>query len=301
MRPGTLYSNNKMEEQQGDPQSNPTTESRFKPQNVTAEDLLKSQTVGLVKLEDFRKRRAEVLEQQAEPELPRKDTTQQSKKKPRKVSAKPLLSFDLEEGSISDNSTMSISANSGPDATTTTADVPVPLKRPRPNTGTRPAPKNMTKSALTREARMKEELRKEYLAVQEIVKATEVMMPFVFYEGVNKSGGVIKMKKGEQISLFLERARKAGIRSGHNNGEKRDNTRKGWARMSTDELMLVRGDMIIPHVGRLLLSLDSMPKIYLITRSTLTSITLSSTSRKAFMVLSSIFPPSLPQPLLRAN
>lgn len=37
--------------------------SRFTSQNATAEDLLKSQTVGLVQLSDFRKRRAEVLEQ----------------------------------------------------------------------------------------------------------------------------------------------------------------------------------------------------------------------------------------------
>ena len=36
---------------------------RFTHQNITAEDLLKSQTVGLVQLSDFRKRRAEVLEQ----------------------------------------------------------------------------------------------------------------------------------------------------------------------------------------------------------------------------------------------
>ena len=38
------------------------TVSRFTSQNATAEDLLKSETVGLVQLSDFRKRRAEVLE-----------------------------------------------------------------------------------------------------------------------------------------------------------------------------------------------------------------------------------------------
>lgn len=42
---------------------NPTTHSRFTSQASTAEDLLKSQTVGLVHLSDFRKRRAEALEQ----------------------------------------------------------------------------------------------------------------------------------------------------------------------------------------------------------------------------------------------
>jgi protein FAM50 len=36
--------------------------SRFTSQAATAEDLLKEQTVGLVNLNDFRKRRAEALE-----------------------------------------------------------------------------------------------------------------------------------------------------------------------------------------------------------------------------------------------
>jgi len=41
---------------------NPTVSSRFTSQNATAEELLKAQTVGLVNLSDFRKRRAEALE-----------------------------------------------------------------------------------------------------------------------------------------------------------------------------------------------------------------------------------------------
>lgn len=42
---------------------NPLQNPRFNSQASTAEDLLKSQTVGLVHLSDFRKRRAEALEQ----------------------------------------------------------------------------------------------------------------------------------------------------------------------------------------------------------------------------------------------
>lgn len=41
----------------------PDPMSRFTSQASTAEDLLRSQTVGLVDLSDFRKRRAEALEQ----------------------------------------------------------------------------------------------------------------------------------------------------------------------------------------------------------------------------------------------
>ena len=48
---------------QSDPQSETSTPKSFTNQMISTEDLLKSQTVGLVHLDDFRKRRAEVLEQ----------------------------------------------------------------------------------------------------------------------------------------------------------------------------------------------------------------------------------------------
>ena len=45
-----------------EPPSGTSTPRSFTNQTASAEDLLKSQTVGLVNLSDFRKRRAEVLE-----------------------------------------------------------------------------------------------------------------------------------------------------------------------------------------------------------------------------------------------
>lgn len=44
-------------------ESNTSTPRSFAGQSVSAEEMLKEQTVGLVHLSDFRKRRAEVLEQ----------------------------------------------------------------------------------------------------------------------------------------------------------------------------------------------------------------------------------------------
>lgn len=46
-----------------DQESCTSTPRSFTGQSISAEDMLKSQTVGLVHLSDFRKRRAEVLEQ----------------------------------------------------------------------------------------------------------------------------------------------------------------------------------------------------------------------------------------------
>ncbi len=45
------------------PSGSSTPNPRFTSQTKTAEDLLSTQTVGLVNLSDFRKRRAEVIEQ----------------------------------------------------------------------------------------------------------------------------------------------------------------------------------------------------------------------------------------------
>jgi protein FAM50 len=45
------------------PPSGTSTPSRFTSQATSAEDVLKYQTVGLVNLADFRKRRADALEQ----------------------------------------------------------------------------------------------------------------------------------------------------------------------------------------------------------------------------------------------
>jgi protein FAM50 len=77
------------------------------------------------------------------------------------------------------------------------------------------------------------------------------VIPFVFYDGTNIPGGKVKVKKGDHIWLFLDRCRKVGAElgvsgTGNTGGDK--NARREWARVSVDDLMLVRGDLIIPHV-----------------------------------------------------
>lgn len=108
------------------------------------------------------------------------------------------------------------------------------------------APKAMTKFALLKEAQTREQLRKEFLLMQEAVKATEIVIPFVFYDGTNIPGGACKVKKGDYVWLFLDRSRKVGAELGVGGGEKA-NSRREWARVGVDDLMLVRGEIIIPH------------------------------------------------------
>ena len=114
----------------------------------------------------------------------------------------------------------------------------------------------MTKAAFAAEATERDRLRREFLELQEKVKNTEIAIPFVFYDGSNIPGGIVNLKKGDRIWLILERARKVGAEqgvagtgtSGTGMGSKsRDDSRKQWARVGVDDLLCVRGDVIVPH------------------------------------------------------
>ena len=107
------------------------------------------------------------------------------------------------------------------------------------------APKALTKRALLAEAATRESLRQEYLALQEAVKATPIAIPFVFYDGTSIPGGVCTVNKGAQVWLFLDRCRKVGAELGVG----KEGGGRGWARVGVDDLMLVRGDIIVPHVS----------------------------------------------------
>jgi protein FAM50 len=242
---------------------------------------LTTNTVGLVALSDFRKRRAEVLEQQereareaalavtnAAPTPDRSNNAtpnnasdhseaekQMKKKKKKKPQTKALLSFGDDEG---------VEDYRDDNLTTSRAD-----KRRRTETGSEQVieaagdtkagakvvnssvavvPRALTKAALLREAAERDALRKQFLLLQAAVKATEIAIPFVFYDGTNIPGGIVRVKKGDFIWVFLDKSRKVGADLGVG-GEKTANVRREWARVGVDDLMLVRGTIIIPHVS----------------------------------------------------
>ncbi|EHY52896.1 hypothetical protein HRR83_009417 [Exophiala dermatitidis] len=263
---------------QPDPQSGTSTPRNFTAQATSAEDLLKSQTVGLVHLADFRKRRADVLEQKEKearnesvgrgtPDVEDSDgavtrRAERPLKKKKKTAAKGLLSFggDEEEddgGEGGASSAISTPVSKSPRKSASVERSPEPSGiasgrkfTPNPNS-TLPAPRAMTKAALAAEAAERERLRKEFLEMQEAVKQTEIAIPFVFYDGANIPGGTVKVKKGDHIWLFLDKCRKLGAElgvtgSGHSL-KSREESRKQWARVGVDDLMCVRGEVIVPH------------------------------------------------------
>lgn len=137
------------------------------------------------------------------------------------------------------------SSRTSPAPINTPNETRIEKKRLGPNAILTVAPKAMTKPALRREAQTRETLRKEFLSMQESVKAAEIIIPFVFYDGTNIPGGACKVKKGDYIWLFLDRSRKVGAELGV--GGEGKASRREWARVGVDDLMLVRGEVIIPH------------------------------------------------------
>ena len=73
------------------------------------------------------------------------------------------------------------------------------------------------------------------------------------------AGGKVRLKKGDFVWLFLERARKVGIEL----GERGDGPmglggrRREWARIGVDDLMLVVGEMMVPHVSVLFFGIEA--------------------------------------------
>lgn len=252
-----------------------TSESRFTSQNKTTQQRISNNTVGLVALSDFRKRRAEVLEQQereareaaiagsttstSTPDRsltntpdhasdqvgPAKKKKRQQQQQQRKAGGAKLSFGDDEDDSGKDGE------GSPGDKVKDKEDVkkedgPKSKNGFKVNSAISVVPRPVTKSALRREAAEREALRREFLERQERVKSSEIAIPFVFYDGANIPGGTVRVKKGDFVWQFLDKSRKVGADLGV--GEK-TNARREWARVGVDDLIMVRGNVIIPHVS----------------------------------------------------
>lgn len=192
------------------------------------------------------------------------ESCEQPPKKKKKKAPKGMLSFGDNEDEVTNDT--STPAGGTPRSRETRSPDPASRKseeatsrRLTPNPHSLiPAPKVVTKATLQAEASTRDKLRKEFLAIQESVRDTEILIPFVFYDGTNIPGGVVKVKKGDSIWLFLERCRKVGARlgvMGRGGGRRararsKSDSRREWARVGVDDLLCVRGEVIVPHVRR---------------------------------------------------
>ncbi|KFY96656.1 hypothetical protein V498_02561 [Pseudogymnoascus sp. VKM F-4517 (FW-2822)] len=256
-----------------------TPNPRFKPQAKTAEDILSNQTVGLVNLSDFRKRRAEAIEQKerdaqesllgssrggsgaATPVVGSGGSTpsEPPKKKPKRKAGTPKLSFGMDDEEDEGDSGISnkpTPKNNGAESRSQSgspapqSDAAAPKRKFAPNASIGAFPKALTKRSLLQESQAREALRKEFLGLQERVKAAPIAIPFVFYDGSNVPGGVCRVTKGDFVWKFLDGSRKVGAEVGAGVGGEAGKgdakARREWAKVGVDDLMMVRGEIIIP-------------------------------------------------------
>ncbi|KEZ45738.1 hypothetical protein SAPIO_CDS1529 [Scedosporium apiospermum] len=253
--------------------------SRFVTQNKTTNERLSTNTVGLVALSEFRKRRAEVLEQQereareallSASSTPNRSTSRtpisgnvsgdagsgaeqpakkKLKQKKTKRKAGPKLSFGGDEDEDEQDDANAPTDGSGEKKVAATRDgeraTDVKKSKLAANASVGIVPKTLTKAAMKQEAAEREALRREFLQIQDAVKATEIAIPFVFYDGTNIPGGVVRVKKGDHVWVFLDKSRKVGAEM--QVGGDKVRARKAWARVGVDDLILVRGTIIVPH------------------------------------------------------
>lgn len=179
------------------------------------------------------------------------------KKKKKKPFAKSKLSFGDDQDETGEDSTATPRDSSVSRSGSKTPAEDGAVRRMKANPNAPPPPKAMTKASIEAEALARDTLRKEFLIIQEAIKNTEILIPFVLYDGTSIPAGSVKVKKGDHVWLFLDRCRKVGAEMGvrgANGASQAKNTRREWARVSVDDLMLVKGDVIVPHVSRWFLS-----------------------------------------------
>ncbi|KAJ6597099.1 XAP5, circadian clock regulator-domain-containing protein [Mycena vulgaris] len=209
--------------------------NRFVGQHDSMEDSLKNSTVGLVHLEDFQQRRKELEEAKAREAAKSNDLKDDTRKiKKRKKAAKATLSFAMDDEDASgeiDTPRDSPKPSASKDNEELDEDGR-PLKRGKfrknPNVDTSFLPDREREEE---ERKERERLRLEWLQKQEDIKNEEIEVTYSFWDGSGHRKSVT-CKKGDEISAFLEKCR-------HQLPELRG--------VSTDNLMYIKEDLIIPH------------------------------------------------------
>ncbi|CAG7854497.1 Protein FAM50A [Serendipita indica DSM 11827] len=196
------------------------TASRFVGQNDTMADSLVKSTVGLVQLDEFTQKRKDLEEAKAREAARTNELKEEKRVKKRKKVVKSKLSFAGDDEENEDDEGEQ-DAEEPPSKKAKKV-----AKNPTVDTSFLPDREREQK-----EREMREALRQEWLRKQEEIKAEEVEVVYSYWDGSGHRKSV-KVKKGDKISTFLEKARQQfpELRG-----------------VNVDNLMYIKEDLIIPH------------------------------------------------------
>eukprot|EP00004_Rigifila_ramosa_P016681 TRINITY_DN397_c0_g1_i3.p1 TRINITY_DN397_c0_g1~~TRINITY_DN397_c0_g1_i3.p1 ORF type:complete len:298 (+),score=91.61 TRINITY_DN397_c0_g1_i3:95-895(+) len=214
---------------------------KFSSKLDTIEDQLKQDTVGLVQLDDFRRKR-EALEKEQRQKRMREEQAllafEESRRKAKMAKTKSGagLSFRFEEdeqeqeeeGEQDRQDSLPRAQPDGDQPTESPQEKKKMLKNPFVDTSFLP-----DRERELEEARLREELEQQWQAEQEKIKNEKIQITYSFYDGVGHRRQ-LTVKKGATIAQFLDLVR-----------------REFWELRSVnvDSLMYIKEDLIIPHVG----------------------------------------------------
>lgn len=213
-----------------------TTGRKFSTRSETVEDLLRSDTVGLVTHEDYKARR-KYLERCAAEEREKREAIQreieaESRKQRLKRANKATLSFtgggddDDDDSDVKDDR-----GENGGDGQVRAHQIQAAKRRKlgkNPNADTTFLPDREREIA---EQAEREKLRQQWLNEQERVKKEVVRITYSYWDGAGHRR-VIRCKKGTTVGRFLSMVQAEF---------------KELRNVSADTLMFIKEDLIIPH------------------------------------------------------
>ncbi|KAL0478213.1 circadian clock regulator protein [Acrasis kona] len=197
-------------------------QSKFSVNTSSVEEQLKRDTIGLVTLDEFTKRKNEIIQE----EKKRINATNSDKKKQQKRAIETsTLSFgdDLEEEIVPKKKKIKNDATQNGEDSKTTEGI---MKNPNIDTSFLP-----DKLKEEQERNEREALRKQYLEEQERIKEQPIDITYSYWDGTGHRG-VCNCKKGTSVEGFLYKVQQDW---------------KELKRISVGDLMFVKEDIIIPH------------------------------------------------------
>ncbi|CAD6935274.1 unnamed protein product [Tilletia controversa] len=241
---------------------------RFVGKVDSIEETLKKSTVGLVRLEDFQRRKEE-LEEEKRREAARTNELkpeERKKKRPKKEGAKPMLSFAMDDGEEDQDADAESSRRKSKKQKTSTSDASASASTSTSTKDTDPKTDELDPTSLDlaaassattttttarrslknpnvdtsflpdrereeQDRRQRETLRQEFLRKQEEMKNEAIEITYSYWDGSGHRR-VVKCKKGDSIAQFLEKCRQQfpELRG-----------------ISVDNMMYIKEDLIIPH------------------------------------------------------
>ncbi|ORX37743.1 XAP5, circadian clock regulator-domain-containing protein [Kockovaella imperatae] len=204
------------------------TADRFIGITENIDEKLKKSTIGLVTLDDFKKTREDLEEEQRQraAQSAAEKSGGPSKSKRSKKKEKVKLSFAEDEDEVSsdlDSKKRSRPGSEGQEDVPSTKRI---AKNPSVDTSFLPDRDREEEERLQRE-----DLRKEWLAKQELTKSEAIEVTYSYWDGSGHRK-TVECKKGDDIATFLGKCRSqvSELRG-----------------TSVDNLMYIKEDLIIPH------------------------------------------------------